>query len=318
MDGFYINIQVMDDPIAQLDLNLLRTLEVLLRTHSVTLSARELGRSQPAVSYALARLREALSDPLLVRAGRGMVPTPRAEALRPGVEALLLDLRRILTAGARFDPRTARRTFTLACPDMIAPVVPRILEALSDAPGIDLSLQVGSSVFALEAGAELVLGQLPEEAPGVVARRLGIFEERVALRRGHPALSEPWTPETYVCWPHIQVRTQGGAPSTMERALAAAGLQRRVGLTVPNFLLAPHVVARSDLLFTGADVLLEQVAVPLSLVLLPVPVPTPRHTAAALWPERLSADPGHRWFRGRVIGALEALFADAVDPACRG
>ena len=295
------------DPVGELDLNLLRTLDVLLRTASVTRAGRELGRSQPAVSHALQRLRDALGDPLLVRAGRNMVLTPRAEALRPRVRALLADLRRMLTEGAEFEPAAAQRQFILACPDMLAPVVPKVLDALSEAPRVTLELRIGSNVSAVYEGADLVLGQLPEHATGVMSRRLGAIRELVALRAGHPALSRPWTPEEFVAWPHILVRTPGAGPSILERALAAAGLERRIGLTVPAFLLAPHVVARSELLFTGADVLLAQVAEPLSLVLRPPPIKMTPPIAAAIWSERVHADPGHRWFREHVITAFETL-----------
>lgn len=299
----------MTDPLASLDLNLLHTLDVLLRTRSVTRAAEQLGRSQPAVSHALQRLRDALHDPLLVRSGRGMVLTPRAEALRPGLAALLNELRRLLTVGGQFDPTTAQRTFTLACPDMLGPVVPMVLAALSEAPGVSLVLQVGSD--ASQVGAvDLVLGVMPESAPGVMVRRLGPLRQRVALSADHPALRQPWTPQTYTAWPHILVRTPGTGESLVGRALAAAGLQRRIGLTVPTFLLAPHVAASSRMLFTGAGILLEQVAAPLRLVLRDPPVPMPGVIAAAMWSERVSADPGHRWFRARVISVLTALLED--------
>lgn len=287
-----------------IDLNLLRTLDVLLQRHSVTEAAEELGRSQPAVSHALARLREALDDPLLVRQGRHMEPTPRAEALAPDLHRLLEDLQGLLRRDAGFDPATAERTFVLACPDMLAPVLPEVLAALGGAPAVDLELTVAAGRPPVDE-ADVVLGVLPERAPGVIARSLGSIHQRVALRPGHPALDEPWTPETWVAWPHVLVRTGTPGPSLVEHALAEAGLRRRVGLAVPTFLLAPHVVARSDLLFTSVGELLERL--PLDLVLREPPLPLPPVRVAAMWSERFAADPGHRWFRERVVAVAAGL-----------
>lgn len=292
-------------PLSGMDLNLLRVLDALLQTHSVTEAGRTLGLTQPAVSHSLRKLREHLGDPILVREGRGMVPTPRAEAMAPVLRALLADLGRILSAGAQFDPKTAQRSFGLACPDTIAPALPSLLQALSDAPGVKLALHVGTHVSAVSA-VDLTLGVMPEQAPGVMVRRLGDIRQAVALRKGHPALALPWTPETYVRWPHILVRTPGG-PSPVGAAVEALGLQREVGLVLPTFLLAAHLAAGSDMLFTSAEPLLRQVAEPLGLVILEPPLALPIVPAAAMWSERLNADAGHQWFRGRVIQVVQQL-----------
>ncbi|MEZ4251049.1 MAG: LysR family transcriptional regulator [Polyangiales bacterium] len=132
----------MEPHLASLDLNLLVALDALLQEGSVTRAARRLGLSQPATSHALARLRELFGDPLLVRVGRGLAPTPRAEALRAPLERVLADVRRLLRERPAFDPATSRRRFVLLCPDLLAPLLPELLTVLEhDAPGVDLAVE---------------------------------------------------------------------------------------------------------------------------------------------------------------------------------
>ena len=291
------------DPLDALDLNLLRTLDVLLEERSVTAAAARLGRSQPAVSHALRRLRESLDDPLLVRQGRGLTPTPRAQALAGPVHRLLDDLRRTLSAAPAFDPATARRTFVLAAPPLLAPLLPDLLHALADAPGLQLELVSSRRRGAFER-ADIVLDVVPDDAPGVVARRLGSLRQAVLLRADHPATRTRWVMDEWLAWPHVLVRTDDAVPSLVDRALAPLGLGRRVGLVVNDLLLVPHVVARTDLLFTGPAQVLRPLCEPLGLTLLPPPTAIPEVAVGAMWQERLHADPGHRWFRQRVVDVL--------------
>jgi DNA-binding transcriptional LysR family regulator len=285
------------------DLNLLVTLDVLLAERSVTKAAARLGLSQPAVSHALARLREDLDDPLLVREGRGMVLTPRAESLAPALRSTLQDLRRLVDRGPTFDPTTARGTFSLSAPDALATFIPPILSAMAVGPGIGLEIRHPSTSSAAFA-ADLTLDLLPAEAPGMVSRRLGLLHDRVAMRCDHPARGRPWDLDAYLAWPHVLVRTATGGPSQVARALAGLGRGRRVGLEVHNWLLAPYAVAGTDLLFTGAGELLAPLCASLGLVLAPPPLPLEPAPVVALWPERLHADPGHRWFRETVVRTL--------------
>lgn len=293
------------DPLDQLDLNLLRTLAVLLQERSVTRAARVLSRSQPAVSHALQRLRDAFDDPLLVRQGRGLVLTPRAEQLAAPLERVLVEIRRVVTDGGAFDPGTATRTFVLGCPDL-APVIPLVLAEFRDAPQVRLELKMGIDAVGVDE-VDVLLGPMPTAAPGVVARGLGTVRSVVALRRGHPALAHPWTPEAWVAWPHVQVSTGTDGRSVLGRLLVEHGLERTIGVRVGTFLLAAHVASQSDMMFTAAREMLQAVAEPLSLELLEPPLPMPEVQVAALWSERLHADPGHRWFRERVIRVMDSL-----------
>lgn len=287
-----------------LDLNLLRTLDVLLAERSVSRAARRLDRSQPAVSHALARLRDAFDDPLLVRQGRGLVPTPRAEALAEPLARLLGDLGRLVERAPDFAPATSRRAFRLACPPLLAPLLPHVLDAMGrEAP--QASLEVLDGQGRDDAGrADVVLGPLPDEAPDLQARRLGVVTQAVIARADHPVGSRPWDLAAWLAWPHVLVRTGDRRPSLVDRRLEALGRTRRIGVVVPGLLLAPHVVARSDLFFTGPRQVLAPLVGPLGLVLREPPLELPGVPVAAMWQARLAHDPGHRWFRTKIVDAL--------------
>lgn len=291
-----------------LDLNLLKLLDVLLDEGSVTEAARRLGRTQPAVSQALGRLREAVGDPLFVRQGRRLVPTARAEQLGHAARIALRTLDQALLSAPAFDPASSRRAFRVSAPDALGPLVPSLLAALSDAPGVSLELLPRSGVAGVDE-ADLVLDVLPDEASGVVARRLGKLHAVVACRRGHPSLDEPWDAAAWCRWPHVLVRTDTVTRSTVELALDREGLTRTVGLAVPSLLLVPHVVAATDMLFTGQREILALLADTLGLVLRDTPLPQPVVPVAAMWHARHQHEPGHRWFRERVANVIESAFS---------
>ena len=274
-------------------------LDAVLQHRSVSQAARQLGRSQPAVSHALARLRDHLGDPLLVREGGGMVPTPRGAALEAPLARILADLRQVLADGGRFDPSSSQRRFLLSCPDMLAPLLPALLKALSAAPGVDLELRSRP-----EPTADVVIGRL-DRAPGSWrARGVGRVEQTVVMRHDHPALNEVWTVESWLRWPHILVRTGDPEPSIVDHAVTAAGHTRRLGLVVPSFLSAVEVVSHTDFFFTGAAAAFDHLQV--AVAHRPPPLPLPALPVAVTWPQRLDADPGHRWFRERVAAVVGA------------
>jgi len=302
------------DPLDDIDLNLLRTLDVLLAERSVTRTAALLGRSQPAVSHALRRLRQVLDDPLLVRQGRGLTLTPRGEALADPVRRLMDDLRRTLAAAPTFDPATAQRMFVLAAPPLMAPLLPDLLDAMSVAPGARLEL-IGSRQRGAFDRADVVLDVLPDDASGVMARRVGALDQAVLHREHHPLTDRALTLDAWLAWPHVLVRTADALPSIVDLTLQQRGQRRDVGLIVSDLLLVPHVVARTDLLFTGPAQVLRPLCAPLGLVLRPTPLELPTVPVAAMWQERDHHDPGHRWFRERVLHAVQPHMAHAVDGA---
>ncbi|HEU4535661.1 MAG TPA: LysR family transcriptional regulator, partial [Polyangiaceae bacterium] len=295
----------------RVDLNLLVALGALLERGSVTGAAGALGLTQPTVSHALARLRALLGDPLLVRAGRGMVRTPRAEALEPAVRRLLADVRRLLADDLGFDPAASARSFRVACPDLLVAFLPALLGRLSrEAPRVRLEaapppLGPAGLVALLGEGAlDLAVLGVQDEGPGLVQKALGSLRWCVLARRGHPALKgKRLELDAWLASPHVIVRAGDGL-GAVGRALARSGLERRVGFVAPSSLVAAHAVAHTDWFFAAPRELVGGLAADLGLVALKPPLALPLLRVALLWHERMQADPGHRWLR--------ELFAELV------
>jgi len=288
------------------DLGLLASLDVLLAERSVTAAARRLGVSQPALSAQLARLRDLFGDDLLVGNAHGMTPTPRAQAIRDRLHALLADLAALVAEGAGFDPGTAERTFRIAASDLEhALMLPPLLGCLADeAPGVRVAV--------LPLGAEDLAGRMargevdlavtiarsaPEGFPGC---RLGDQDFRVIWRDGHPEIGDRMDLETFCRARHLLVSTRGGGfRGVVDDALAAIGRSRRVVASLPSFLLVPGAVRASDLIAVVPTRLAELERAGLRRAT--VPVETAGFTLHLSWHPRVASDSGHRWFRERVI-----------------
>jgi DNA-binding transcriptional LysR family regulator len=288
------------------DLNLVLTLDALLRTASVTAAARRLGRTQSSVSHALARLRELLGDELLVRSGRGLAPTPRARELAPEVAAAVDGIGRVFEARGPFDPATSALRFGVLCPDLLAPLIPDLVVRLAArAPRVELAIGLPGPLDALATGsADLALGVAGDaESPDLHLRRLGAVRFAAVARRGHPGA--PFTRESWVRWPHVLVRTGRATPNLVQAHLDAQGIRRSIGLTVPSFLMALHGVARTELLLAAPRELVEELVGPLGLEVHPLPVEVPPIPVAMIWHARSHRDPAHAWIRGEIADSLE-------------
>lgn len=295
--------------VPDVDLNLLPVLDALLSERHITRAARRLGLSQSATSHALARLRRALGDPLLVRSPDGLVPTPRAEALAGPVREALASLARSLARPEAFDPATARRTFTLATADYGAYVLlPPLMEQLArEAPGVDVWVRpiAESPAEQLARGeVDAVIAPKMRDPPAALhARKL--FEERFVgiARKGHPRLRRGVDLDTWTSLPHVFIAPRGTPGGVVDAALASVGRARRVSLAVPQFLLAPHVVLRTDLVGVLGARLAESLAETLPLHLFEPPVPLPTFSMHLIWHARNHDDPAQRWLRARVVDA---------------
>jgi DNA-binding transcriptional LysR family regulator len=302
--------------LSRLDLNLLLSLHVLLDERSVSRAAARVGLSQPAMSRALTRLRDHLGDPLLLRSGRGMTVTPRAEALAAPLRALLGDLEALLGRRPTFHPPSARRTFRLATADYGAAVlIPPLVRRLArEAPGATVEVHPAPADLAeaLEAGRlDVVVIPRRAQARGLVWRRL--FTERFvcAVRAGHPLVGRKGlTLDAYCELGHVVVTPSGRPGSAVDEALARHKRKRRVVLQVASFLVAPLVVASSDLIVTTPARIARQFA-DLRLALHPPPLSVPGFTVALGWHERFRGDPAHAWFRGVVAEVGHGLADEA-------
>jgi DNA-binding transcriptional LysR family regulator len=283
------------------DLNLLVTLDVLLAEGSVARAAQRLRLSPSAMSRALARLRATTGDPLLVRAGRGLVPTPRALELRERVSRLVQDGEAVLRPAEGLDLGRVVRTFTLRTsegfaenfgPDLIA----RIGE---EAPGVRLcfmqkpnkdSAPLRDGTVDLETG---VVGS----AAGPELRAQALFRDRFigVVRMGHSLSESEITPARYAAARHVFVSRRGLDRGAIDETLKALGLERQIVAIVGGFSTALHLARASDLVASVPERHTGDLRA--GMHSFPLPVSVPELTISLLWHPRLDADPAHRWLR---------------------
>jgi len=293
------------------DLNLLLALDALLTERSVTRASARIGITQSAASHALARLRKLTGDELLLRGRDGMVPTLRAEAIGAPLRRALDDIRETLAPQPAFEPKTARLRVFIGTSDYAELVLlPGVMARLGrEAPGVELR------VVALrdEPGSDLASGKLDvvlmpplpsEEGPSI--RRLQILEERFVCvaRREHPlAKKKALTLPCFAGASHALISPWGKEGGFVDDALARLGLERRVTVALPHAMVAPHVIASSDLLLTMPERVARVLAPPLDLVVLEPPqeLLLTGFTISILWHERTHADPARRWLRDVIV-----------------
>ena len=310
-----------DLAVHDVDLNLLPALDALLAEGSVTGAARRLGLSTSAMSRSLARLRTATGDPLLVRAGSALVPTPRALAMRQQVHALARELRELLgPAVGELELATLERGFVLRANEgFIALFAARLVEAVGQAaPGVQLRFvaRTRKEAEALrEAEVDLDIGVLGTSAPEVRTRAL--FRDRFVgvARTGHPLLASGLTPARYAACRHVVASRKAASEGPVDQALAALGLRRVIAAVVPGFPDALRV-ARESGLVAQVPASLVRAGLPSAedfaqgLEVFELPVSLPRIVVSAMWHPRLDAEPAHRWLRDTVHAvcgaALEA------------
>lgn len=294
---------------AEIDFNLLTALEALLAEGSVAGAARRLKLSESAMSRTLARLRAATGDPLLVRAGRDMVPTPRAEALRHQVGALTQAVRQVLEpADEAFDPAGLDRVFTIRSNESFAEsFAARVVAAVAAAaPRLRLHFVPKPDKDATplrEGRIDLDIGVLGGEA-GPELRVQALYRDRFlgVAREGHPLFEAPITAERYAGFGHVDSARRDYKASPVDAGLAALGLTRRVAVAVQSFPAALAVVSRSDLLSLAPETYLAAVMeFRRGLRSFPLPVETKPITVSLMWHPRLDADPAHRWLRGVIL-----------------
>lgn len=301
------------------DFNLLVTLDVLLAEGSVARAARRLRLSPSAMSRALARLRETTGDPLLVRAGRGLVPTPRAMELREQVGQLVQDAEAVLRPAKKLRLKQLARTFTLRTREgFVENFGPALIARIAaEAPGVRLcfvqkldkdSAPLRDGIVDLETG---VVGKTA--APEL--RVQALFRDRFisVVRMGHPLGQGKLTPERYAASRHIGVSRRGLGAEPVDAALASLGLERDIATLVGGFSTALALARASDLVATVPERHTGNLRDGMHSFALPVA--TPQFTVSLLWHPRLDADPAHRWLRGCVREVCAGQGADLPSRA---
>ncbi|QHC23303.1 LysR family transcriptional regulator [Streptomyces sp. GS7] len=308
----------MNNPDPVIDAQLAVALDALLSEQSVTRAAARLHTSPAAMSRTLARLRRILQDPLLVRAGQTMVPTPRAQALRDEAATVVRRLGALLSPGAGVDPAALHTTFTLQAADLVgATLAPGLLQlARQQAPGVSLRFRAEE----LEAGPalrdgriDLEVGSIDHVDPETQVEELVTLRMVAAVRAGHPLTEGTLTPARLAAAEHVVVSRRGRFTGPLDAALANHNLSRRVSTVLPSHLAAMTLAARSDAICLVPAALpgaapspLTDTATTLGLHLLNIPLPLPPLTIGMAWHPRHAADGAHHWLRNAVRRTVHA------------
>lgn len=299
----------------KIDLHLIRVLHTVLTERNVSRAALRLGMYQPAVSAALRRLRELAGDPLLVRTGTGMVPTPAGLRMIEPAAHILRSAEMMFADARRFDPVTARHTFTLAASDYLDPFfLPQLVAHLkAQAPlcGIDIQPLSGESDYhrrLAQGEVDVVIGNWPQPPGDLHLGRLFGDEVVCLVSKNHPAARRGWTVEDWLQAEHIApTPTHPGARGVIDTHLATLGLSRHISARCPHFSLIPAMVASTLLVLTTGRQFCERFVGALPVAIIPCPVPFPRLMYYQLWHERTHASPAAQWLRDAIKTVASGL-----------
>ncbi len=300
-----------------LDLNLLLDLDALLKAGSVAGAAKQLHISAPAMSRRLARLRDAMADPLFVPAGRGLVPTQRALSLREPLYAAIEDARRVF-APTEVDFSQLQKTLILRANDgLVGPWASRLIaRTQKEAPGVSLRFvhRTDKGPNALRDGlVDLDIGVLSEPGSEIYSQRLFRTEFVGVVRADHPLAAARVTVATYTAWPHVSASRRGHLRGPIDAALTERGAQRNVVVVAPGFQAALAMTVESDLIASIPEPFARWAAQHQQLHVFKLPVKTPVVEVSQSWHPRYQGDPVHRWLRSHVF----ALCKDATKPSNR-
>lgn len=298
------------------DLNLVRVMLAVAKHRNVTAAGRELGLTQSSVSHSLKRLRELCNDPLFVRTGAGMVPTPAAQSMVEPLEKALSALVGSLAGSSPFDPATTQRSFAILLSDIgqliYLPIIAAHLARV--APQVSLRvLHVGIDAYrdVLAAGeADFAIGHLPSLMGGF--RQVSLFQDPyvVMLRADHPNIRDKISLAQYMAASHIVVEPPGRGPGLVEQALARVRKKRKVALYLPHFFAGPLILRNSDYLMTAPNFARHALHDLQNIRTVPLPFRAKKLSVKLLWHERMHRDPGHQWMRS----AISELLPSAIGP----
>ncbi|CAK7285921.1 LysR family transcriptional regulator [Streptomyces sp. RM1] len=297
----------------QLDLNLLTALDALLEEGSVAGAAARLHVTAPAMSRSLGRIRKVTGDQILVRAGRAMVPTTRALAMRAEVHALVQQAQRLLSAQRELELEHLHRVFTVRWHDALTAACGTALIAAvhRQAPGVQLRLSAEPGTDTPESRrgeVDLESGTSPSTLPDVRHRLVGRDRLVVAVRPGHPLNEGPLSAERYAAAEHLTVSRRGRLHDPIDEALTSHGLDRRVAAAVPTATLALQLALGTDLVVTLPDAVTRATREQIGLTTLELPFEFPDIPLYLLWHQRYDDDRAHSWLRDLATDTVKALF----------
>ena len=292
-----------------IDTRLLQVFNEIYAKKSVSNAALALGLPQPAVSIALAKLREHFANPLFVRTSNGMTPTPLGAELIEPVRTALNAVSAVVDFSTHFDPSTSKRVFKIAMTDISQLILlPKLWERLRlTAPGVGIDVFPLSSDTPqlLESGAvDLALGYVPELEAGFYQTRLFSQHFVCMVSQNHPRIQGKLKLKQYLQEDHAAIVSSGAAPKIIDETLHAMGKERRIALRIPHFLGASFVVELTDLLITIPQRLAEVLQGRGAYVIYPVPFVIPTYEVKQHWHERYHHDAASRWLRGVIADLL--------------
>jgi DNA-binding transcriptional LysR family regulator len=286
------------------DFRLLLAFEALIAERHVSRAAVAVGLSQPAMSHALAKLRQQFHDPLLARTSTGFEPTPKALELIEPVREAIRQVDRLFSAGSTFDPLTSSESFSIRMGDMNEVLfLPALLHGLEkQAPGITLTVQhlpPSETVRALEASAiDFAVSALIKHSKSVHSLELGKDRMVCVMRRDHPAAkANRLTTRAFLELRHLRIVQSAGDMRFIEEALFKHGLQRKVMATTPHWLAASYLVETTDLVTALSESMVRQLNVDGRFAVRPLPVGGAEFSWRLYWHRRFDARPAHRWIR---------------------
>jgi len=299
--------------LSEIDLNLLVSLNALLQEKSVNRAARRVGLSPSAMSHALSRLRHQLDDPILVRSGRLMMPTPRAEAIRGPVQRLCINLEKVFNPPQAFDPATLRRTFRIHSSDHITSVIgPRLDSVVTrTAPGVSLHFTaIGDDPIGpiRRGNADIAIHTFKTIQPDLHRRKLLEDHLACAVSLNSAFIDGRFTLARYANAGHITVEPSSESDQNIDKMLAGYGLRRRVARKVSSTLEALYLTCTSDYVLTVSASMAQEMVKSLPIALLPTPIPLDSYSSySQIWHRRNEMDAAHSWLRHTIAGVAHTL-----------
>ncbi|MDX3895568.1 LysR family transcriptional regulator [Pusillimonas sp.] len=298
----------------KMDLNLLLEFEALFDTRSVTKASERLGISQPSMSHALGKMREAFNDPLFVRVKNEMQPTPRALSISGPIHQALELARNQIFRSQEFVPQRADRTFILCMTDLgAASYLPQIVNVISkQAPDVQIrtiSPTIEKQTEGLETGStDLAIGYFPDITTA------GVFQQHLLSNTGFMCIANTRNPyieggactmEGFLSAPHVSVRTEGRSQEVIEQAMSRLRISRRIMLTVPHYLSLLTLASNTDLLAIIPNDLVPAFEAQKNIKVYPLPFPSPRVEIKQIWHQKFHFDAASQWIREMVRQALQ-------------
>lgn len=284
------------------DLNLLVTLDALLQEGSVTGAARRVGLSTPAMSHALARIREKTGDPILVRSGRTMVLTPHAEALKARVHSIVAEARQALEPQRAFVSHELSRTFVVHATDYVLTVlglaVDQLLEAEAPKVSIRFVPNTPDDAAVLRQGeSDLAVGIYGEMPPEMRSRQLLTDRFVCVVRKHHPTVGKRLSLEAFTSLSHIQIAPRGKPGGYIDDVLHAQGLERKVARAIPYFMTALQLAGQTNYILVISERIARRFAANFDLTVHEVPLELRPYALSLLWHPRFDGDSAHKFLR---------------------